>query len=426
LLAGAICVALLAWVVDTVGPLKRFRRDTCHQFEIMSETYSRHLILARTFKLDLHFAKLTLHDVNSPLPDHRQPDQNQSPASTPPDESERQEASAHNSLRTSSAVLIPAFDRGGDLTHRTFHARFTEACAAWLTRSASHETRAAYIRELKQFLDFVGIASDHLEQLTTVRPNQVAAWRDHLRERGLSNVAIVRKITVLRSLFSYLQTYGYTGANPAHGDFVTVPVVPRDGKTVGLSPEDCRRLIDAPSVATPEGLRDRALFAVLAYTGCRVGELTRLRVKDYKDTGGHRILEVRGKGGKERRVPLHPEAVERLETWLDGGAVRSDGDGALFRPTKTARAKGRDGFQARALTRRAVQHLVNRYVRRLGLDPAVTVHSLRVTALTTARERGSDIIDLQDFAGHADPRTTLTYIRSRDRLSKSPAYVLKY
>ena len=56
----------------------------------------------------------------------------------------------------------------------------------------------------------------------------------------------------------------------------------------------------------------------------------------------------------------------------------------------------------------------------------VTVHSLRVTALTTARERGSDIIDLQDFAGHADPRTTQTYIRSRDRLSKSRAYVLNY
>jgi integrase/recombinase XerD len=62
----------------------------------------------------------------------------------------------------------------------------------------------------------------------------------------------------------------------------------------------------------------------------------------------------------------------------------------------------------------------------LGLGPNVTVHSLRVTALTTVRERGSDIIDLQDFAGHADPRTTLTYIRTRDRLSKSPACVLKY
>lgn len=54
------------------------------------------------------------------------------------------------------------------------------------------------------------------------------------------------------------------------------------------------------------------------------------------------------------------------------------------------------------------------------------MHSLRLTALTTARERGSGIIDLHDFAGHADPRTTLTYIRTRDRLSKSPDYVLRY
>ena len=84
------------------------------------------------------------------------------------------------------------------------------------------------------------------------------------------------------------------------------------------------------------------------------------------------------------------------------------------------------GFRERPLTRRAVQYLVARYVKRLGLDPNVTVHSFRVTALTTARERGADIVDLQDFAGHSDPRTTLTYIRNRDRLSRSPAYVLRY
>ena len=78
------------------------------------------------------------------------------------------------------------------------------------------------------------------------------------------------------------------------------------------------------------------------------------------------------------------------------------------------------------MTARAAEKLIERYVKALGLDPNVTVHSLRVTPLTTARERGSDIIDLQDFAGHADPRTTLTYIRSRDRLSKSRAYVLRY
>jgi integrase/recombinase XerD len=78
------------------------------------------------------------------------------------------------------------------------------------------------------------------------------------------------------------------------------------------------------------------------------------------------------------------------------------------------------------MTTRAVEKLISRYVAALKLDPSITLHSLRVTALTTAGERGSDIIDLQDFAGHADPRTTLTYIRSRDLLSKSPTYVLKY
>ena len=98
----------------------------------------------------------------------------------------------------------------------------------------------------------------------------------------------------------------------------------------------------------------------------------------------------------------------------------------LFRPQKSVRGNGRDGFKPKPMTTRAVEKLIGRYVEALGLDVNVTVHSLRVTALTTARERGSDIIHLQDFAGHADPRTTLTYIRSRDRLSKSPAYVLKY
>ena len=168
------------------------------------------------------------------------------------------------------------------------------------------------------------------------------------------------------------------------------------------------------------------MLAVLAYSGCRVGELVGLRVRDYKTSGEHRILNITGKGGKERTTPLHLEAVERLAAWLAVPGIRDDPAGPLFPAARSPRGKGKDGFAARAMTTRAVEKLIDRYVTALGLDPNVTVHSLRVTALTTARERGSDIIDLQDFAGHADPRTTLTYIRTRDRLSKSPAYVLKY
>ena len=159
---------------------------------------------------------------------------------------------------------------------------------------------------------------------------------------------------------------------------------------------------------------------------CRVGELGRLKVRDYKTDGEHRILNVTGKGGKERSTPLHLEAVERMAAWLDARGLRDDPARPILPAARSPRGHGRDGFQARPMTTRAVERPIGRYVAALGLDPNVTVHSLRVTALTMARERGSDIIDLQDLAGHADPRTTLTYIRSRDRLSKSPAYVLKY
>ena len=80
------------------------------------------------------------------------------------------------------------------------------------------------------------------------------------------------------------------------------------------------------------------------------------------------------------------------------------------------------------MSRCAVQKLVEGYILRLKLDPNVTVHSLRVTAITTARERGSDIIDLQELAGHADPRTTLTYIKSRGQahqITSIPACTLQ-
>jgi integrase/recombinase XerD len=299
-----------------------------------------------------------------------------------------------------------------------------EAYRAWLAKSPSPDTRSNYKRDLDQFLAFAGIPEGQYECLIRILPRQVTDWRDHLSAKELTNSSIRRKLTVLRSFFSYLQTYGYSGVNPAHSDFVDAPSVPRDGKTVGLSPHDCRRLLDAPIIEStkkkalaegiadpvpqllPEGIRDRALLAILAYTGIRVGELCRLRVNDYKNSSGHRLLEVRGKGGKERRVPLHPEAVERLELWLDIANIRDDAGGPLFRPAKTARGAGQNGFLPRALTRRAVQYLVGRYVTRLHLDPSVTVHSFRVTALTTARERGSDIIDLQDFAGYGEPSIT--------------------
>ena len=303
---------------------------------------------------------------------------------------------------------------------------FCDAIAAWLRKTPSPNTTKSYAGDLSQFFRFLGLAPHESGRLAEVRPIHVSAWRDQLKQNGMANATIRRKLTTLRALFSYLQNCGLVAINPAHGKFVTAPPVPRDGKTVGLSQKACRLLIDAPNPESPLGVRDRAILAVLAYSACRVDEVVHLRVQDYLQTGEHRVLNVIGKGQKERRVPLHVEAVERLNAWLFAAGILHDRVEALFRPVRTARGSGKQGFQRCALTTRSVAKLVKKYALQVGLDPAVSVHSLRVTALTIARERGADIIDLQDFAGHADPRTTLTYIRSRDRLSKSPAYILNY
>ena len=107
---------------------------------------------------------------------------------------------------------------------------FAEIFMTWLTRSASAETRRAYARDVLHFLRFVGIPSDRPERLASARSIDVIAWRDHLQSRGLANSSVSRKITVLRSLFAFLQVHGYASTNPAHRHFVATPPVPRDGK----------------------------------------------------------------------------------------------------------------------------------------------------------------------------------------------------
>ncbi len=180
---------------------------------------------------------------------------------------------------------IPAFVGGlpADLREQ-----MTRAVDAWKLRTPSPHTRRAYESDLDQFLAHAGVQAGAWEQLASIRPEHVANWRDRLRESGQTNSTIRRKLTALRSLFSYLKTYGYTGANPAHSDFVAAPAVPRDGKTVGLSPHDCRRLLEAPPIEDrhnqmiPSGIRDRAMLAVLAYSACRADELVKLKVRDFR------------------------------------------------------------------------------------------------------------------------------------------------
>ena len=101
------------------------------------------------------------------------------------------------------------------------------------------------------------------------------------------------------------------------------------------------------------------MLAVLAYSGCRVGELVRLRVRDFNTNGEHRVLNITGKGSKERTTPLHLEAVERLAAWLAVPGIGDDPAAPLF-PRRTDRHAAAAGMAsaAKPMTTRAVEKLI--------------------------------------------------------------------
>lgn len=228
-------------------------------------------------------------------------------------------------------AVPPVFCRELGVDWRGQRDRLGEAVRSWLASSPSVHTRVGYSGDLRQFLRFGGIEVGHWEKLAELLPSHVSGWRDSLADAGYSQASIRRKIIAVRSLFTYLQTFGHTGANPAHGKFVKTPAPARDGKTTALSPHDCRMLLDALDASTPIGIRDRAILATLAYSACRVAELVRLKVGDYRRQAEHHVLNILGKGGKERVVPLHLEAVEHLREWMEAAGITDEHVGPLFR-----------------------------------------------------------------------------------------------
>ena len=334
------------------------------------------------------------------------------------------------------AVLPPAF--GGRMPGGVEQLRnvVQQALDAWLLKVKSERTRRAYRKDVEQFLDFLGIDPSHIEHMTRVLPADISKWRDELLAAGgrrdeygnpmpAANSTVARKLTALRSFFSYLQSYGYRGANPAHPHFVDTPEVSADGQTPEIPPKLMTKLLDAPD-AEPEGVRDKAILAAFAYMALRVEELHRINVGNIRRDGEHTIVLIKGKGGKDRKGVVPPIAARTINDWIKLAEITQDKRGPLFRPTKSPRGRGRDGFKRERLTIRPIQRLVKKYCVATGIDDTVSVHSLRVTAATEADRAGVSLKHIQKWLGHKDPRTTERYIRTGQDLDRSPAYVINY
>ena len=283
---------------------------------------------------------------------------------------------------------------------------FLDARAADL--GAARNTQLAYGRDLVDFADWLG---RRRESLAAAGREAVEDYLVQCDAQGLSKATRARRLSSIRQLFRFAFDEGWRADNPAlrltgPGRAQSLP------KT--LSEAEVTRLMDA---ARDRGrnpgdrLRDTALFELLYATGLRVSELVGLPVSAVR--GDPRMILVRGKGDKERMVPLSSPARAALVDWLaHRDAAEDDARRAGRAPSRFLfPGDGREGH----LTRQYFHSLVKDVAALAGLSPArVTPHVLRHAFATHLLAHGADLRVIQTLLGHADLATTEIYTHVLD------------
>jgi integrase/recombinase XerC len=261
-------------------------------------------------------------------------------------------------------------------------------------RHASAHTLRAYGNELKRFAEYLGPEArwkdvDHI----TIR-----GFLSHLHECGLSKVSVARGLAALRSMYKWLAREGVVQQNPAK--LVATPRLPKKLPRVPTM-EEINGLLNSEmpeSAAFPE--RDRAIFELLYGCGLRNSELVGTELDDIEEANG--VILVRGKGKKQRYVPLEGAAAEALKAYRQARQQLLNATGKNTRRLFINRRGG-------PLTTRSVGRTVKQIAVARGLPPDVHPHTLRHAFGTHMLTEGADLRAIQELLGHERLSTTQKY-----------------
>ena len=260
---------------------------------------------------------------------------------------------------------------------------------------SSRHTIDAYAADLGQFLEFLSPPELAPPEPPAVDILILREWLAGLYRDRLAAVTIRRKLAAVRGLFRFLSREGIVSVNP--GRLVRTPKAPLKVPVV-MTAEQANALIDGVAssrVERPFPARDRAIFELLYGCGLRVSELAGLDLDDVDRSQGW--LRVRGKGRKERLVPLPGKAAGALERYLGERPVVR-GERAVFLNHRRGR-----------LTDRGLRGIVKLYATLLAGDPSIHPHSFRHAYATHLLADGADLRAIQELLGHARLSTTQKY-----------------
>ncbi len=267
-----------------------------------------------------------------------------------------------------------------------------------IERNVSEYTVKAYSSDIKQFLEFLKSDKEELEKITH---RTIRKFLAHLQNKAYSNKSIGRKLATIRSFFKFLVREGYQKTNP------TLAVsTPKTNKKLPefLTVENMIKLIEKPDENNALGIRDRAIFETLYSTGIRVGELTSLNIYDIDFGGG--TIKVKGKGNKERIVPIGDTALDVINRY---SAVRI----TLFNNKNIGIIEDRqalflDKWGGR-LTSRSVERIVRKHIVGIPKTLGITPHTFRHSFATHLLDAGADLRSVQELLGHVSLSTTQIY-----------------
>ncbi len=267
-----------------------------------------------------------------------------------------------------------------------------------LERGLSRNTLEAYRSDLLQYGEFLGRRG---VDALAAGPADLAAFVSELAEgregkRPLASATLQRKVACLRSFYRHLrreQLLEHDPTSELRGPRRTarLPNV--------LSRDQVQALLAQPRGGSPAALRDRALLETMYACGLRASEAIALELSELDLEAG--MLRARGKGSKERLVPIGSKAIDTLEAYLARSRPKLVGLRAEPRVFVNLRGGG--------LSRQGLYKIVQRHARSAGLDQQMSPHTLRHTFATHLLAGGCDLRSLQEMLGHADVGTTQMY-----------------
>jgi integrase/recombinase XerD len=271
-------------------------------------------------------------------------------------------------------------------------------------KGLSRNSLEAYGRDLRGYVEF--LAEQGIPSVTDVSADTIMSYFKKLREKGLSARSAARALSALRGFCRFLLQDRAIQDNPL-GRVRAPRIVPR--LPLVLTSREVEDLLRQPDPTQPLGSRDRAMLELLYATGLRASELVHLSVNDVNLGVGY--VRVKGKGAKERIVPIGGSASRALKGYLEGPrrnwALRSL-EATLF--------LGRAG---RGISRQGFWKVLRKYARAAGIRKPITPHTLRHSFATHLLERGADLRSVQSMLGHVDIATTQVYTHvSRQHLKR--------